>query len=123
MSNISQRVREYSFACIQNWIKVQGISIITLHVPELLTDDNKNNTMKLEILNLLLNNYNLIETENDEKFIERLCKSLLKYLINNNMLIRNNTEKLIKKLYKTIKEGSYIEEINNSNIFDMNEKE
>jgi hypothetical protein len=54
LSNISQRVREYSFACIQNWIKVQGINIITLYVPELLTDDNKNNTMKLEILNLLI---------------------------------------------------------------------
>lgn len=122
LSNKSQQIRENSFICIENWIKVQGINIINNYVPELLSDDNKNNTMKLEILNLLLNNYNLIEIENNENFIERLCRALLKCLTNNNMLIRNNTEKLIKKLYVIIKKELYTEEINKSN-FETKEKE
>ena len=114
LSNKSQQIREISSNCIENLIKILGFNIFSRYAPKLL--NNKNINMKLETLKLLLNNYNLIEVNNNENFILNLCKSLINCLISNSILIRNSTEKLIKKLFNIIKKDVYLEEIKTRNI-------
>ena len=115
LSNKSQKIREISFVSLEKWIKVHGFISIIFYLPKLLNNENNNITMKLEILKLLLNNYNLIDIESNEELVVNLCKSLLNCLINNSLIIRNISEKLIQKLKSLIRKDLYIEEINNCN--------
>ena len=120
LSNISQEVRELSFDCIEKWIKIQGFNVVSAYIPELL--NNKNINIKSEILKLILNNYSLIDIDNNKNFYQNLNKPLINCLINKSMIIRNYTEKLIKKLSNILQKDSYKEEINKSN-FEKKEKE
>ena len=116
LCNMSQEIREKSYNCLEKWIKIQGLNDIIIYTPELLMNKKSNITMKLELLKLLLNNYNLIEIDSNENMILNLFKSLLNCLLNKSMILRNYTEKLIKKLYNNIQKEIYMGEINNMNI-------
>jgi len=120
LSNKFQQIRENSYICIEKWMRVQGFNAISFFVPNLLNNKNSNITMKIEILKLLLSNYNLIQFDNKEKSIVDFSKALINCLISKNLLLRNITEKLIIKLNKVINKDIYIEEINNK---DCNTKE
>ena len=122
LSNKSQEIREKSFNCLEKWIKELGLNDISIYLPEILNNENNNINMKLEVLKLLLSNYNLIECYYDKTFTLNLCKSLINCLLNNSLIIRNNTEKLIKKFHNIIQKELYIEEINNRN-FGIQEKD
>ena len=113
LSNKFQQIRENSYICIEKWMKIQGFNAISFYVPNLLNNKNSNITMKIEILKLLLNNYNLIQFDYKEKFIGDFSKALINCLISKSLLLRNITEKLIIKINKVINKEVYIEEINN----------
>ena len=113
LSNKSEQIRNISSNCIENLIIIQGFNSIGSYILELLNKNNINK--KIEILKFLLNNYKLIEINNDENLIQNLSQSLLNCLLSNNLLIINYTENLIKKLFNIIRKESYIEEIKNIN--------
>lgn len=120
LSNKFQQIREKSYICIEKWMKIQGFNTISFYLPNLLNNKNSNITMKIEILKLLLNNYNLVQFDYKEKFIGNFSNALLNCLISKNLLLRNITEKLIIKLNKAVNKEVYIEEIKNK---DCNAKE
>lgn len=100
----------------ENFIRYLGFEKICLSLYEFLNSNQCNENIKLEIINIILNNIRYIKNDNSESFFIIITNILLLYLQDNNQIIREHTKKIILDLSKIISRLNYLNEIQKMNI-------
>ena len=110
LSDKNKLIRDECLSCIENWIKFQNFEIFAVHIPQLLVS-NENLELRIELLNLLTKNKELIKNAYPKSFFKELTKALLTCLQDKNVKIRNITEDLIVSFSNFIPREKYINEL------------
>ena len=110
LSDKNKLIRDECLSCIENWIKFQNFEIFAVHIPQLLVS-NENLELRIELLNLLTKNKELIKNTYPKSFFKELTKALLTCLQDKNIKIRNITEDLIVSFSNFIPREKYINEL------------
>ena len=110
LSDKNKLIRDECLSCIENWIKFQNFEIFAVHIPQLLVS-NENLELRIELLNLLTKNKELIKNTYPKSFFKELTKALLTCLQDKNVKIRNITEDLIVNFSNFIPREKYINEL------------
>ena len=110
LSDKNKLIRDECLSCIENWIKFQNFEIFAVHIPQLLVS-NENLELRIELLNLLTKNKELIKNTYPKSFFKELTKALLTCLQDKNVKIRNITEDLIVSFSNFISREKYINEL------------
>ena len=110
LSDKNKLIRDECLSCIENWIKFQNFEIFAVHIPQLLVS-NENLELRIELLNLLTKNKELIKNTYQKSFFKELTKALLTCLQDKNVKIRNITEDLIVSFSNFIPREKYINEL------------
>ena len=110
LSDKNKLIRDECLSCIENWIKFQNFEIFAVHIPQLLVS-NENLELRIELLNLLTKNKELIKNTYPKSFFKELTKALLTCLQDKNVKIRNITEDLIVTFSNFIPREKYINEL------------
>ena len=110
LSDKNKLIRDECLSCIENWIKFQNFEIFAVHIPQLLVS-NENLELRIELLNLLTKNKELIKNTYPKSFFKELTKALLTCLQDKNVKIRNITEDLIVSFSNFIPREKYINEL------------
>ena len=110
LSDKNKLIRDECLSCIENWIKFQNFEIFAVHIPQLLVS-NENLELRIELLNLLTKNKELIKNAYPKSFFKELTKALLTCLQDKNVKIRNITEDLIVSFSNFISREKYINEL------------
>ena len=110
LSDKNKLIRDECLSCIENWIKFQNFEIFAVHIPQLLVS-NENLELRIELLNLLTKNKELIKNAYPKSFFKELTKALLTCLQDKNVKIRNITEDLIVSFSNFIQREKYINEL------------
>ena len=110
LSDKNKLIRDECLSCIENWIKFQNFEIFAVHIPQLLVS-NENLELRIELLNLLTKNKELIKNTYPKSFFKELTKALLTCLQDKNVKIRNITEDLIISFSNFIPREKYINEL------------
>ena len=110
LSDKNKLIRDECLSCIENWIKFQNFEIFAVHIPQLLVS-NENLELRIELLNLLTKNKELIKNAYPKSFFKELTKALLTCLQDKNVKIRNITEDLIVTFSNFIPREKYINEL------------
>ena len=110
LSDKNKLIRDECLSCIENWIKFQNFEIFAVHIPQLLVS-NENLELRIELLNLLTKNKELIKNAYPKSFFKELTKALLTCLQDKNVKIRNITEDLIVSFINFIPREKYINEL------------
>ena len=110
LSDKNKLIRDECLLCIENWIKFQNFDIFAIHIPQLLIS-NENFELRLELLNLLIKEKELIKISYPKIFFKELTKAFLICLQDKNIKIRNITEELIINYSNFIPREKYIIEL------------
>ena len=110
LSDKNKLIRDECLTCIESWIKHQNFEIFAIHIPQLLIS-NENFELRIELLNLLTKNKELIKTTYPKIFFKELTKAFLTCLQDKNVKIRNATEELIINYSNFIQREKYITEL------------
>ena len=110
LSDKNKLIRDECLSCIENWIKFQNFEIFAVHIPQLLVS-NENLELRIELLNLLTKNKELIKNTYPKSFFKELTKAILTCLQDKNVKIRNITEDLIVSFSNFIPREKYINEL------------
>ena len=107
LSDNNQTIREETINCINQWSNFQNFEVFASFFPSILIE-NDNYILRLELLNLLINNSEKINKNYGQIYFDQLIKALLLCLQDKNFEVRNKTEILIEKLSSIIPRENYI---------------